>query len=60
MGRSLMLALPRGAPNLSARHRQLPDRVVAATRLGQLYDLAAIKSSCHAGTTPLSSWSAVC
>jgi hypothetical protein len=23
-GRSIMLALPRGAPNFSARHRQLP------------------------------------
>src|ERR1700716_3461846 len=31
------------------------DRVVAASRLAQLYDVTAIKSSCCAGTTRLSS-----
>lgn len=56
MGRSLMPALPRDAPHFSARHCQLAksERVVAACRLAQLYDVTAIKSSCYAGTTRLS------
>jgi hypothetical protein len=65
MGCSLMLALPRGAPYFLARviaNFAKFDRVVAASWLAQLYDVAAMKSSCHAGTTRLGSgvsWNAV-
>jgi hypothetical protein len=44
------LFLGRGIANFAKS-----DRVVAASRLAQLYDVTAIKSSCYAGTTRLSS-----
>ena len=46
------LASPRGAPYFLARataNFAKSDRVVAASRLAQLYDVTAIKSSCYAG-----------
>src|ERR1700686_5662188 len=58
MGRRPMLALPRAAPyfwGASSPNFAKSNRVVAVSRLEQLYGVTAIKSSCYAGTTRLSS-----
>ena len=58
MGHSLMLGITSRRSLLLARviaNFAKSDRVVAASQLMELYDATAIKSSCYAGTTRLSS-----